>query len=197
MSIPDYLTRYYQKDEYPFLSLNDLPLEEANKVKTAHCIKNGIGEFYAQNDYLIHRKEIEKYIYKELVRIGGTPLNNVPIYMVLGKSPIEKYNIKLDIQKNAEEITIPIEEIDLLAVTFTYPDSMYEFVLDEDGSIVEGRRTNTPKIYLYHELSSVINKYIIFENYQHYIEAQVWNRDMLMHYSAKQRGITHKRPQSQ
>ena len=65
MKIPDFLTRYYQKGEYPFLSLNDLPLEEANRIKTEYCLKNSIGDFYAQDDYLIHRREIENWIYHE------------------------------------------------------------------------------------------------------------------------------------
>jgi len=84
LNIPDFLTRYYQQGEYPFMSLNDLPLEEANRVKTRYCQKNGIGRFYAQGDYLVHRRKIEGWIYNELIRLGGNPVNNVPVYMVLG-----------------------------------------------------------------------------------------------------------------
>ncbi len=58
MVVPMFLTRYYQKGECPFLSLNDLPLEAANKVKQDHCNRHGIRLFYAQDDYLIHRREI-------------------------------------------------------------------------------------------------------------------------------------------
>jgi hypothetical protein len=77
---------------------------------------------------------------------------------------------------NAAEIRIPIDEIDLSAVTFTFPDSMYKFVVDDVGNIVGGERTNTPSVYLYHELDEVIKK---FQTSEHYIEAQVWNREML------------------
>ena len=179
MSVPDYLTRYYQKGEYPFLSLNDLPFEAANRVKLAHCKKNGIGDFYAQDDYLIHRKEIESWIYRQLIKIGGKPLNKVPVYMTLGEFPEGEHDIRLELQKDAEEIRIPIQEIDLSAVTFTYPDSMYEFVEDADGHVIGGRRTNTPVVYTYQDLSSVIQKYGIYESYKYNIEAQVWNREML------------------
>ena len=45
MVVPTYLTRYYQKGEYPFMSLNDLPHEEANAVKLAYCKKTESGFF--------------------------------------------------------------------------------------------------------------------------------------------------------
>jgi len=184
--LPDYLTRYYQKGEYPFLSLNDLPFAEANRVKLAHCKKNGIGDFYAQDDYLIHRKEIERWIYGQLIKIGGKPENTVPVYMTLGESPEGDYDIRLGLQKNAEEIKILLREIDLSAVTFTYPDSMYKFVEDADGNVTGGRRTNTPAIYTYQDLPSVVRKYKIYENYRYNIEAQVWNREMLHEFWMKE-----------
>jgi hypothetical protein len=182
MKPPDYLTRYYQKGEYPFLSLNDLPPEEANRVKLTHCKKNGIGDFYAQDDYLTHRRAIEKWIYDRLIELGGRPSDRVPVYMTLGESPEGKYDIRAEVQKNAEALRIPLREIDLSAVTFTYPDSMYEHTVDTDGNIVSSRRTNTPRVYTCEELPSVIEKYRIYENYRYNIEAQVWNREMLHEY---------------
>ena len=65
------------------------------------------------------------------------------------------------------------------AVSFTYPDSMYELPISSYGVVGDGRRTNTPKVYLYEDLPAVIQKYRVYENYRFYIEAQVWNRDML------------------
>ena len=182
MNIPDFLTRYYQKGEYPFMSLNDLPLEEANMVKTGYCKKNRIGDFYAQDDYLLHRKEIESWIYNELIRLGGNPVNNVPIYMVLGESPEGEFDIRVELQQNAGEIKIPLGEIDLSAVSFTYPDSMYEHVVDDDGNLVSAGRTNTPRVYLYEDLPPVVRKYRMYDNYRFNIEAQVWNREMLDRY---------------
>jgi hypothetical protein len=171
------------------MSLNDLPFEEANKVKQAYCRRNGIGYFYAQDDYLIHRKEIERWLYRELIRLGGKPANEVPVYMTLGDSPEGDYDIRADIQKNAEEIRIPIREIDLSAVTFTYPDSMYEHIVDTNGNLISGRRTNTPKVYTYEELPSVVRKYRIYEDYRFNIEAQVWDREMLHKYWIKIKGV--------
>jgi len=190
LNIPDFLTRYYQKGEYPFMSLNDLPLEEANMVKTGYCKKNGIGDFYAQDEYLLHRKEIEGWIYNELIRLGGNPVNNVPVYMVLGESPEGEFDIRVELQQNAGEIKIPLGEIDLSAVSFTYPDSMYQHVVDDDGNLVSAGRTNTPRVYLYEDLPPVVRKYRMYDNYRFNIEAQVWNREMLHRYWQKLKEIT-------
>ena len=177
--VPTYLTRYYTKGENPFISLNDLPPEEANRVKMRHCVRNGISGFYAEDDYLVQRREIERWIYGQLVSKGGNPQTNVPVYMTLGEAPTGEYDIRADVQMGAVEIRIPVGQIDLSAVTFTFPDSMYRFVLDEHGAIVGGERTNTPDVYLYNELEDVIGKYATDE---HYIEAQVWNRSMLQRF---------------
>ena len=85
------------------MSLNDLPLEEANKVKIQYCKKNGIGDFYARDDYLVHRRENENWIYHEFIRIGGKPVSKVPVYMTLGNSPEGEYDIRAEIQQNADE----------------------------------------------------------------------------------------------
>jgi hypothetical protein len=188
MVIPAFLTRYYQKGEYPFMSLNDLPYEEANRVKKAYCEKSGIGLFYAQEDYLYHRKEIEKWIYTELISLGGRPVDRIPVYMTLGESPEGGYDIRADLQKNAEEIRIPLAEIDLSAVSFVYPDSMYELVRDADGKIVDGRRTNTPRVYMYRNLPDLVQEYGVYEQNIFSIEAQVWNREMLHKYWLKIKG---------
>jgi len=174
--VPRFLIRYYIKGEDPFISLNDFPFEKANEIKKEHCKRNNIGGFYAEDDYLRQRCEIENWIYQKLIAKGGNPTNTVPVYMTLGESPKGEYDIRADIQMNAAEIRIPTDKIDLSAVTFTFPDSMYRFVLNDDGVIIGGERTNTPDVYLYHELKPVINKYLTDE---HYIEAQVWNRNML------------------
>ena len=175
-SVPLFLTRYYVAGENPFMSLNDYPFEQANEIKKAHCKRNDIGGFYAEDDYLLHRREIENWIYRKLIEKGGNPQNNVPVYMTLGESPKSEYDIGVDIQRNPAEIRIPVSKIDLSAVTFTFPDSMYKFVLSDNGNIIGGERTNTPDVYLYHEIGAVINKFLTDE---HYIEAQVWNREML------------------
>ncbi len=180
MRVPAYLSRYYTSGEEPFVSLSMLGLNLAQKVKEKHCKRNGIGGFYAEDAYLPNRLEIEKWIRSELIKKGGLPKTNSPVYMTLGDSPKGEYDIRLDIQKNAQLITIDIDKIDLSVVTFTYPDSMYEFLYDENNIKIGDKRTNTPKVYLYHELQHVIDKFSVYNApYEHYIEAQVWDIEML------------------
>ena len=176
--VPGFLMRYYVEGENPYLSLNDYPFEQANSIKNAHCKSHDIGGFYAEDSYLIERRKVEKWIYEQLISKGGKPECDIPIYMTLGESPAGEYDIRADLQKNAAELKIPLEGLDLLAITFTFPDSMYKIILNDDGDIIDSGRTNTPQVYLYYEIGSVIEKY---EKYlaDHYIEAQVWNRSML------------------
>jgi hypothetical protein len=56
--------------------------------------------------------------------------------------------------------------------------------LDENNRIIGGKRTNKPKVYFYNELEIVMKKYKDGnENMEdHYIEAQVWNREQLYEY---------------
>jgi len=107
MKTPDYLTRLYQKGDHPFVSLNDLPFEEANEVKRRHCIKYNIGLFYAEDDYLIHRKEIEKWLYSQLIRKGGNPQSDVPVYMILGDPPAGDFDIRAGIKKTQKKFVFP------------------------------------------------------------------------------------------
>jgi len=179
MKIPEFLTRYYTPNENPFVSLNDYPPEQANALKLAHCKRNNIGGYYAQDEYLIHRRKIEAWIYSQLIQKGGNPENDIPIYMTLGESPTSEYDIRADIQKGASELRIPIASLDLSAITFTYPDSMYKFIYDDNGDKISSEMTETPNVYLYNELVQVVKRYRVYDVYEHYIEAQVWNREML------------------
>ena len=176
LNVPLFLTRYYVEGEDPFISLNDLPPEKASETKAAHCKRNGIGGFYAQDDYLPQRRQIEAWMREQFIAKGGNPVENVPVYMTLGTSPEGEFDIRGDIQKDAVSLRIPLDEVDLSAVSFTFPDSMYQFVLNDAGEIMGGERTNTPDVYRFHEIESLINAY---QTDAHYIEAQVWNRHML------------------
>jgi hypothetical protein len=57
---------------------------------------------------------------------------------------------------------------------------MYELTVDQHGTVIDGGRTNTPQVYLYHELDEVIDKYRVYTPpYKFYIEVQVWDREPL------------------
>jgi len=178
--VPNYLTRYYTANIDPFVSLNDYPFEKANEIKLSHCRRNNIGGYYAQNEYLLHRKRVEEWIHSQLIEKGGNPKYDAPIYMALGESPKGEFDIRQDIQKDAIELKIPVSYLDMSAVTFTYPDSLVKFTFDENGNRTNVQLSDEPTVYLYHELEAIIKKYHVYdEPYEHYIEAQVWDREML------------------
>jgi len=105
--------------------------------------------------------------------------------MCLGESPNSEFDIRYDIQKDAAEIKIPIKYMDLNVITFTYPDSLVKFSINDNGQLIKAELTKTPEVFLYNELETSLKKYklngeIIMED--HYIEAQVWDREMLYNY---------------
>lgn len=67
---------------------------------------------------------------------------------------------------------------------------MYELVYDQEGRIINGVRTNTPKLYLYNEIQDLINQQNVFNPYIYYIEAQVWDRESLICFWQKQQQET-------
>ena len=62
---------------------------------------------------------------------------------------------------------------------------MYVLVQDANGKIIDGKRTNTPEMYLYRDLPEVYQKYRINEQDKFCVEAQVWDREMLYKYWLK------------
>jgi hypothetical protein len=177
--VPRYLTRYCMEPGNPFISLNELSLTEGNAVKKAHCEKYNIGGFYAEDDYLMHRKEIEKWMYSRLLLKGGRPKCETPVYMFLGDAPVGEYDIRAEIQQGAMGYRIDLDQLDADTVSFAYPDSMYEMDYDENGMPVDGHRTNTPRVMMYGELEEFILKHNVLKNHKFSIEAQVWDRDRL------------------
>lgn len=174
--VPDFVTRISPNGELPFCSLNELPFDAADIIRKRHCRRNGIEGFYAEEGYLLQRKLIEKWMREQLILSGGEPRSESPIYMILGDPQEGDFDIRKDIQKQGIQYQIDLSKLNLNSVTFTYPDSMYELVYDEDNVIVDGIRTNTPKVYRYGDLASLIENRHVYDPYVHYIEVQVWDR---------------------
>jgi len=121
---------------------------------------------------------------------GGNPHQDVPVYMFLGdvEGQFDKFGADTACLK------IPLDALDLSAISFVWPDSMYEMVVNERGEFTgEGRRTNTPKVYMHHELQEAtqqVERYNAIANGQApraCIEAQVWDRAMLERWYAQTR----------
>jgi len=84
----DYLTHYYSIDKEPFQSLSALSDEEAVKIMKELCDDTPYGErFKRPRQYLIRRKDTERWVRNEFIAKSGQPKEKYPIPMVLGSSP--------------------------------------------------------------------------------------------------------------
>ncbi|HWQ58762.1 MAG TPA: hypothetical protein VN540_07045 [Clostridia bacterium] len=178
MPIPDYLTRHYITGEDPFLSLNDLPPEEANRIRKDVNQKYGWGGFYGQDDYLLHRSEIENWIHAAFIKKGGKPQDLIPVYFFLGDvvGAYKKFAGDTSILK------VPLSSIDHLSISFVWPDSMYVAERGPSGFTGACQRTNTPQVFTYDELEGIVMDVRAYNDLPcrtappACVEAQVWNR---------------------
>lgn len=184
-----FLTHYYKKGSLPFRSLLALPENKAMKVMEELSDDTPLfSRFKEPIQYLENRKETEKWFRDKFIEKGGQPLNEYPIYAVVGSSKwIEHYSSAIDIEK----IQIPISIFSECDISFTYPDSMVSYTYFKEkpcnyylpelhgkiftisevnhlfkiqGLPVESRETNLP------------------EEVAPYFEAQIWNHKVLLNH---------------
>lgn len=183
----DYLTHYYQKGSQPFKSLSSLPDKQAITIMQELCDDTPFGErFTDPAGYLKARKESEHWVRKEFIIKGGKPLAFYPISMVLGSS---RWMDRISPDKNLHaEIKIPLSTFSESDVSFTYPDSMISrwFSLEKPAGLYNPEYHG--KIFTRSEILSVVKELGLPEDNwntnlpEHlapYIEAQVWNHQLL------------------
>jgi hypothetical protein len=129
--------------------------------------------------YLAARKQHERMLREQFVAKGGRPLRQHPIYMILGDSPHSPHDLHLEYDFF---VTIPLRLFGPQAVSFTYPDSLYEVPLDDLGRLYLERSVR-PTVYRLEELEQVIATYRVYEYDNHYVEAQVWNDEPLREFA--------------
>ena len=182
-----HLYHYYEKGQPPFRSISALPFEEAEKVLT---------QLRRKNENLVHpnirwflewRYNMDKTIRDKFVEIGGKPFRTAPVFCSLGANKgIGTWF------ENADVIKIPVEEIDLDAVSFTYGDTLTVF-----NPKLYGDEEYWGKVYKYDDMLKLIDKYGLpedceydgirgiypmdkpFSHYPKYIEAHIWNDAVL------------------
>jgi hypothetical protein len=136
--------------------------------------------------YMAFRHDTEKRLRELFISAGGKPERLVPHYFVLGESlwfsglyPETKY------------VTLPIDKLSPLTVSFTYPDSGIAMGMGTKyGLPPEPVRPYHNRVYRISELDEVVTTYGLpdaspdegYENYHHkkfekYIEVQLWTDD--------------------
>jgi hypothetical protein len=178
-----YLYHYFDKSIGPFVSLSDLPMDEAketlNRIKAAKphvmCAKR-------HPEYMEDRHYYEDLLRSEFLKKGGIVKRKTPHYMVIGHSPwLSSW------YENSSYIRIPIEEFDVRTVSFTYGDS--HPVFSPRKNMMDGKEYRR-KLYTYDEILKIIEKYGLPQDWnddgtfgpERYIEAHVWSDDPIEKY---------------
>lgn len=189
----DYLTYYYNIDNEPFRSLTDLADEEAINIMNKLRDDSFFGErFKNPAQYLKSRKATEAWVRKAFIAKGGKPKDKTPISMVLGSS---KWLVSAapDPEKHGE-IRIPLSIFMPYDISFTYPDSMLSRWISKEKPPELFQPDLHGKVFTINEIISIVeNKGMPEEDWEiqlperlaPYIEAQVWNRELLFTHKRK------------
>lgn len=172
------LTHYHLPDRKPFLNLSALPEEELKIVLEAlrEKTKRGESKRVFMDWYVNERKEAEKRIRHSFIAKGGNPEKMYPHYFVLGESKIQKSTAN-----NMQEIVLSLDDIPGEFISFTYPDSMASFDLENDPKY---KMPYHGQVFTLEEIKEVIREYKMPADeigytsrygYPKYIEAQLWS----------------------
>lgn len=178
-----YLYHYYDKSVGPFISLSDLPIDDAmavmDEIKRTKPNTKGAAR---QMSYMKRRHEIEEILRTEFTKKGGIIKRKSPHYMVVGHSPWLSTWFE-----NSAYVKIPIEEFNTRTVSFTYGDAFPVF--SENKHKMDDKEYRR-KVYTYDEILEIIEKYGMPQDYndngergpERYVEAQVWSDETIAGY---------------
>lgn len=178
MSMPDFLTHYYENSAGPFSNLSMLSLEHAEQI-LEEIRRNG-NRFASQrsSDYMRKRFALEDKIRTVFQAKGGLPKLVRPHYMILGTCPwLRTWYV------DGQELQIKLDSLPEICVSFTYGDS-FPAMNYNDGKPHRGH------VYTRDELAQVIECYGLPQVWnpdgkggpERYIEAQVWDDAPLKEY---------------
>lgn len=176
-----FLYHYYDASVGPFVSISDLPRDQARDVlDTIKQTKPGAQSAKRPDKYVEYRHNCENIIRAEFIKKGGLVRRSSPHYMVVEHSPwLSTW------YENSACLKIPIAEFDVNTVSFTYGDSMPTF----SPSVNDGKEYRHT-LYTYKEIIGIIAKYGLPQHWnndgQHgperYIEAHVWSDETAHRY---------------
>jgi hypothetical protein len=176
--IPDYLSHYYEADRGPFVSLSNLPPEEAELIQEQIRREGKVFASQRKADYLQIRRELEDQVRALFITKGGRPVCQRPHYMILGSCPW-----LLDWYQAGCELRIPLSKFDPGRVSFTYGDT-FPAMRFRDGKPYRGQ------VYRLDEIPALVETYGMPQEWnrdgslapERYIEAQVWSDEPVKPY---------------
>ena len=185
-----HLYHYFEQSGGPFRSLTALPFEEAAAIQRAKQAANPRSVNPHIEWFLTRRYEMEKNVRDRFIAIGGKPVSTAPIYFTLGPNEGMKSWFG-----DPAWVKIPVGEIDLDAVSFTYGDTFAVF-----NPALDTGEEYWGQVYRYEDIVKLIGRYGLPEDppydmknwvfpkakpinqYLKYIEAHVWSGAALENY---------------
>lgn len=172
--LPEYLIHYYERARGPFLSLSDLPLEQAEAVLEEIRRRGNVFASRRAPDYVRVRFDLEERIRAQFELKGGRPRCERPLYFVLGECAWCR-----QWYRDPAEVRVPLAQVDPEAVSFTYGDS-FPAMRFQDGKPHRGQ------VYTLADLPDLVAEFGLPQVWnpdgklapERYIEAQVWSREL-------------------
>ena len=182
MDIPDFITHYYLPDRQPFLTLSELDQNKDSYIfqnlNERYKNDSGYQRRYGKN-YINTRRQIEATLLALFIKRGGKPTRKYPFYFVLGQSTWFKHLIEEQL-----EIKIQLCNLNPATTSSTYSDSYI--------ALSKNEKPYYGKVFLIHELESVIDRYgmpiddvsLDYQGYwkndfEKYIEFQIWEDNII------------------
>jgi len=184
-----FLYRYYEQSESPFLSMTELPRDKAREMLIA---LQKAGKFGNPNieGFLKKRYDRDTILRDAFIRHGGKPERSSPVYFFLGE-----HRQWASAFENPAVMKIPLEEFDPETLSFTYGDSFAVlnpalycseeywgkvYFADEILEVIE--RNGYPPHIEYDFKRGIYPSDKNINDHLKYIEAHVWSDNVLDKY---------------
>ena len=186
----DYLLHIHRKGSEPFRTLSSLPEDEAVRLMEELYVEGSVfwERFKDPRGYLRFRKEVERNLRAAFLAKGGKPVDEHPIYLVVGRPRwMDDVSDEKTLQ-TTQIITVPLSLIAKERVSFTYPDSMVSALITAEKNPEYYEPDCHGHVFTFSEIMDLIRKRGLPgegwetrmpRHYAHYIEAQLWDRKIL------------------
>jgi hypothetical protein len=192
----DHLIHFYRCGTEPFRTLSMLPEENAIEIMQGLYVEGAVfwERFKDPAQYLQMRKQIEAHVRQAFIAKGGAPRESYPIYMVLGRSKWLRNDLDATTLSTTAQVEVPISLFHESEVSFTYPDSMVSFLLAGQKESEYYLPDYHGKVFTLSEIRSIVESNglpgekwgaNLPSSLPNYIEAQVWNHDVLFAYKTR------------
>ncbi len=189
----DFLLHFYRKGTRPFQSLSALPEARAiSLMKELYIEGSAFWErFEDPLGYLAFRREVEKKLRDGFIAKGGAPTDPCPIYLVFGRPRWTTEALDPATAATSAEIRVPLSLFDQKDISFTYPDSMVSAMIAGERNPEYYEPDYHGRVFTLAEITEIIGRKGLPgeewqtrmpRHYAHYIEAQAWNRRVLVEY---------------